>query len=62
MTPQTIVFGLIGALVALVGLVMMAAAKDDAFYVAGLILFVSFVLYLFKLVRLHFDREEARRR
>ncbi|MCS6922322.1 MAG: hypothetical protein NZM07_10490 [Elioraea sp.] len=62
MTPQTIVFGLIGALVALIGLVMMAAAEDDAFYVAGVILFVSFVLYLFKLVRLHFDREEARRR
>ncbi len=61
MTVQTMIFGAIGAVLALIGLVMVAAARDSGFYVAGLILFVSWVLFLFRLIRLHFDREEAAR-
>jgi hypothetical protein len=40
---------------------MAAAATDQAFYVAGLILFVSFVLFLFTLIKRHFDAADAAR-
>jgi hypothetical protein len=59
MSPSTIVFGAFGVVFALLGLFMAAAAQDPGFYVSGLILFVSFVLFLFKLVQRHFDRQEA---
>lgn len=58
MTAATVVFGLFGVLFALLGLFMAAAARDTGFYVSGLILFVSFVLFLFKLVQNHFDRRD----
>lgn len=59
MTPSSIVFGAIGVLMALIGLAMAASAKDDAFYIAGLIMFVAFVLFLFTLVKRHFDAADA---
>jgi Ca2+/Na+ antiporter len=59
MTPSSIVFGTIGVLMALIGLVMAASAKDDAFYIAGLIMFVAFVLFLFTLVKRHFDAADS---
>lgn len=62
MNASQIVFGTIGVLMALIGLVMASAATDDAFYVAGLILAVAFVLYLFTMVKRHFDAEDAARR
>jgi len=62
MTASQIVFGTFGVLMALIGLVMASAAKDDAFYIAGLIMFVAFVLFLFTLVKRHFDAADAARR
>lgn len=62
MNPSSILFGTIGIVLALVGLLMAAAAKDDAFYIAGLIMFVAFVLFLFTLVKRHFDTADAARR
>lgn len=59
MNPSSIVFGTIGIVLALVGLLMASAAKDDAFYIAGLIMFVAFVLFLFTLVKRHFDSVDA---
>jgi len=62
MTPSSVIFGTIGVLMALIGLLMAAAAKDDAFYIAGLIMFVAFVLFLFTLVKRHFDAADAARK
>jgi Ca2+/Na+ antiporter len=62
MTASQIVFGTFGVLMALIGLVMASAAKDDAFYIAGLIMFLAFVLFLFTLVKRHFDEADAARR
>ncbi|MCU0985696.1 MAG: hypothetical protein MUC89_12255 [Acetobacteraceae bacterium] len=62
MNPSSIIFGTIGIVIALAGLLMASAAKDDAFYIAGLIMFVSFVLFLFTLVKRHFDATDAARR
>jgi Ca2+/Na+ antiporter len=62
MTPSSILFGALGVLMALLGLLMAASAKDDAFYIAGLIMFVAFVLFLFTLVKRHFDAADAARR
>jgi Ca2+/Na+ antiporter len=62
MNPSSILFGTIGIVLALAGLLMAAAAKDDAFYIAGLIMFVAFVLFLFTLVKRHFDTADAARR
>jgi Zn-dependent membrane protease YugP len=62
MTPSSIVFGALGVLLALLGLLMAASARDDAFYISGLILFVAFVLFLFTLVKRHFDAADAARR
>ncbi len=62
MNPSSILFGTIGIVVALAGLLMASAAKDDAFYIAGLVIFVSFVLFLFTLVKRHFDAADAARR
>ena len=59
MNPSSILFGTIGIVIALGGLLMAASAKDDAFYIAGLIMFVSFVLFLFTLVKRHFDGADA---
>lgn len=59
MTPSSIVFGTIGVAMALIGLLMAAFAKDDGFYIAGLIMFVAFVLFLFTLVKRHFDAADA---
>ncbi|QXM24110.1 hypothetical protein KO353_12620 [Elioraea tepida] len=59
MTPSSLIFGSLGVLMALVGLVMAASAKDDAFYIAGLVIFLAFVLFLFTLVKRHFDAAEA---
>ena len=59
MNPSSILFGTIGIVLALVGLLMASAAKDDAFYIAGLIMFVAFVLFLFTLVKRHFDGADA---
>ncbi|WP_144185993.1 hypothetical protein [Elioraea rosea] len=61
MNPSSVVFGTIGILLALTGLLMAANAKDSGFYVAGLILFVAFVLFLFTLVKRHFDTADAGR-
>jgi hypothetical protein len=61
MSPSTIVFGAFGVVFALLGLFMAAAAKDPGFYVSGLILFVAFVLFLFKLLQRHFDQSDAER-
>jgi len=61
MTASTVVFGAFGVVFALLGLFMAAAAQDPGFYVSGLILFVSFVLFLFKLVQRHFDERDAGR-
>jgi hypothetical protein len=61
MNPSSIIFGTIGIVIALAGLLMAAAATDQAFYVAGLILFVSFVLFLFTLIKRHFDAADAAR-
>jgi uncharacterized membrane protein len=61
MSASMVVFGAFGVVFALIGLFMAAAATDSGFYVSGLILFVSFVLYLFKLLRRHFDQSEAQR-
>jgi Zn-dependent membrane protease YugP len=62
MTPSSVIFGTIGVLMALIGLLMAASAKDDAFYIAGLIMFVAFVLFLFTLVKRHFDAADAARK
>jgi len=62
MNPSSIIFGTIGIVLALVGLLMASAAKDDAFYIAGLIMFMAFVLFLFTLVKRHFDTADAARR
>lgn len=62
MNASTVVFGAFGVVWALLGLFMAAAAKDPGFYVSGLILFVSFVLFLFKLVQSHFDQQHAGKR
>jgi Ca2+/Na+ antiporter len=59
MNPSSIVFGTIGIVLALAGLLMASAAKDDAFYIAGLIMFVAFVLFLFTLVKRHFDTADG---
>lgn len=59
MSASTVVFGAFGAVFALIGLFMAAAATDPGFYVSGLILFVSYVLFLFKLLQRHFDQGEA---
>ncbi|TQF77216.1 hypothetical protein FK498_13770 [Elioraea sp. Yellowstone] len=59
MSPSTVVFGAFGVAFALLGLFMAAAARDSGFYVSGLILFVSFVLFLFKLLQHHFDGNDA---
>jgi len=59
MNASTVVFGAFGVVFALLGLFMAAAAQDPGFYVSGLILFVSFVLFLFKLVQRHFDQQDA---
>lgn len=61
MTPSSVIFGTIGIVIALAGLLMAATATDQAFYVAGLIMFVSFVLFLFTLVKRHFDAADAAR-
>lgn len=61
MNASTVVFGAFGVVFALIGLFMAAAATDPGFYVSGLILFVSFVLFLFKLVQRHFDQQDAGR-
>lgn len=61
MNASTVVFGAFGVVFALLGLFMAAAARDPGFYVSGLILFVSFVLFLFKLVQRHFDQQDARK-
>jgi hypothetical protein len=61
MSASTVVFGAFGVVFALLGLFMAAAARDTGFYVSGLVLFVSFVLFLFKLVQRHFDERDARR-
>lgn len=61
MNASQIVFGTLGVLMVLIGLVMASAATDDAFYVAGLIMAVAFVLYLFTMVKRHFDAVEAGR-
>lgn len=61
MTPSAMLFGTIGIVLALVGLLMAATATDQAFYVAGLIMFVAFVLFLFTLVKRHFDAADAAR-
>lgn len=60
MSASTIVFGAFGVVFALIGLFMAAAATDPGFYVSGLILFVSYVLFLFKLLQRHFDETDAR--
>lgn len=60
MSASTIVFGAFGVMFALIGLFMAAAATDPGFYVSGLILFVSYVLFLFKLLQRHFDETDAR--
>jgi len=62
MNASQIVFGTFGVLMALVGLVMASAATDDAFYIAGLIMFVAFVLFLFMLVKRHFDAADTARK
>jgi Ca2+/Na+ antiporter len=62
MNPSSVLFGTIGIVIALTGLLMASAAKDDAFYIAGLIMFVAFVLFLFTLVKRHFDATDAARR
>lgn len=59
MTASTIVFGAFGLMFALIGLFMAAAATDPGFYVSGLVLFVSYVLFLFKLLQRHFDETDA---
>lgn len=59
MNPSSIIFGTIGIVIALAGLLMASAAKDDAFYIAGLIMFVGFVLFLFTLVKRHFDAADS---
>lgn len=62
MSGSTIVFGAFGVIFALLGLFMAAAATDAGFYVSGLVLFVSFVLFLFKLLQRHFDQADAQGR
>ncbi|WP_291298815.1 hypothetical protein [Elioraea sp.] len=61
MTPSAVIFGTIGIVIALAGLLMAASATDPAFYVAGLIMFVGFVLFLFTLLKRHFDAADAAR-
>lgn len=59
MSASMVVFGAFGVVLALIGLFMAAAATDPGFYVSGLILFVSYVLFLFRLLQHHFDRTQA---
>ncbi len=61
MTPSSAVFGTLGILLALTGLLMAANAQDNAFYVAGLIMFLAFILFLFTLVKRHYDAADAGR-
>jgi Zn-dependent membrane protease YugP len=61
MTPSAVIFGTIGIVIALAGLLMAATATDQAFYVAGLIMFAGFVLFLFTLIKRHFDAADAAR-
>lgn len=61
MTPSSAIFGTIGIVIALAGLLMAATATDRAFYAAGLIMFLGFVLFLFTLIKRHFDAADAAR-
>ena len=59
--PSELIVGLLMALLGLVGLILASGAMDDAISVFGLSLFGFAVLFIFGLLRRHFDRLDAAR-
>jgi hypothetical protein len=59
--PGDVVVGLMMAVFALLGLFLAAGAMDDEMYVFGFSLTAFAVLFVFGLIRRHFDRHAASR-
>ncbi|MDA8251839.1 MAG: hypothetical protein M0Z28_22105 [Rhodospirillales bacterium] len=57
-----VVVGVLVAVLGLIGLFMAAGAVDDEIYIFGLGLGGFAVLFIFGLIRAHFDRADAARR
>ena len=49
------ILGAVMGLLGFVGLVMASQAKDDAFYVAGMIFFLFGVLFVFAMIKRAYD-------
>lgn len=52
------IFGGVFVLVAILGLALSAAAKDQVMYVVGLVVFAFAVLFVFGLMKRSFDEKE----
>jgi len=59
--PSDLIVGLLMAALGLTGLILASGAMDDGMYVFGFSLFAFACVFVFGLVRRHFDRLEARR-
>jgi hypothetical protein len=56
-----LIVGVLVSLLGLLGLVLASGATDDEIYVFGLSLAGFAVVFVFGLIRKHFDRQDARR-
>ena len=54
------ILGVLMGLLGFIGLVMASQARDDAIYVAGLIVFLFGVLFVFAMIKRAFDGTDAK--
>jgi hypothetical protein len=59
--PSDFIVGLLMAALGLIGLILASGAMDDGMYVFGLSLFGFACVFVFGLLRKHFDKWEAGR-